>query len=177
VYGPLLPAGTAEATTSADALAVLRQTDANVIKHDVLLASFRGVAHFDRRHPEQKEAQPARSGTFVIFAEFKCDPLTALRHELWRSVPSLEARHEAELGAIRARGDADDATYEIPSRRWAHVTLFVARASTPPEVLLRIEECARHLLEGMPEAARITRVDLMSAVSWTRIPLWSAGGF
>ena len=168
LYGPELPENTVEATSREEARAVLGglDLDAYAAMSDRVVA-FRGVSHFDRRSPTSKEP----TGSFIIKAEFTSPFLTAMRTDLWRRLSGMEARRSAELATLRSAGDADDATYALPPVRWAHATLFVAKPDTPGDVLLRIEERARALLVALPSTVTLENIDLMSAKTWTCIPL------
>ena len=167
-YGPLLRAGEPEVTTKRGVQELLHGVRGEMRHSAALLrdegaclrAAYRGVDHFDRRRLPH--------GLIVIKAEFDSALLTALRKDVYSNIPSMDERRRAELQTLRESGDAHDATWEAEPRRWAHVTLFLAKASTPAEDVLRIEQRARELLQGLPTICKLQSVELMLAVSWKR---------
>ena len=127
---------------------------------------YRGVSHFDRRKQDVS--------SFIIKAEFECAFLTAVRTELWRRIPSLEAQRRAELAKLRSAGDTQDETYALVPSRWAHATLFSAKPGTPPDVLLEIEERARTLLREIPSVGEFYELALITAETSTPLVLLGA---
>lgn len=164
-YGPELSDGEAEIVDACDVAKVLGRVP--WVADMPMIAEFHGVSHFDRR------AAPFPS--FVIKAEFEAPQLTAVRTAVWDEVPSMEARRAKAEAELRAAGDEGDMTYRKHAPlRWAHATLAIFKADTDPNILLRAEEYARELLAAaaFPTAARIETVALMTARTWTAIPLF-----
>jgi len=119
-----------------------------------------GVGIFDRKE---------LSNQYILKVQFESELLTKMRHEIYRSSDELiNLRIKSEKQICNVKGDESWA--ELP-KKWAHCTLAVFNA-TDDLPLDEIIGFALSLLKKFPDSVKTHSIELISAITDTRVKLW-----